>query len=111
MNDLCAWLAAHGLSCLDLVAAIAGMVGVALGIRQNVWTWPVGIVNVAMTFVSFRREKLYSDMGLQVVYLLLSIYGWYEWLHGGAGRTELKVSRTPRKVWAILVSTGIIVWF
>jgi nicotinamide mononucleotide transporter len=110
VNALCAWLAAHGLSCLDLVAAIAGMIGVALGIRQNVWTWPVGIVNVALTFVAFRRAGLYSDMGLQVVYLLLCIYGWQQWLHGGAGHDVLKVSRTPRDVWALLAGGGVIIW-
>jgi nicotinamide mononucleotide transporter len=110
VNDFCAWLAAHGLSCLDFTAALAGMIGVALGIWQSVWTWPVGIVNVVLTFVAFRRLGLYSDMGLQVVYLALSIYGWYQWLRGGAGHTELKVSRTPRDVWAILTGVGVVIW-
>jgi len=30
-------------------------------------------------------EKLYADMGLQVIYAALSVYGWYEWLYGGQG--------------------------
>ena len=110
MNDFCAWLAAHGLSCLDFTAALAGMIGVALGIWQSVWTWPVGIVNVALTFVAFRRAGLYSDMGLQVVYLLLSIYGWYQWLRGGVGNTELKVSRTSRSAWMVLTGVGVAIW-
>ena len=110
MNAFCAWLAAHGLSCLDFTAALAGMIGVALGIWQSVWTWPVGIVNVALTFVAFRRAGLYSDMGLQVVYLLLSIYGWYQWLRGGVGNTELKVSRTSRSAWMVLTGVGVAIW-
>ena len=110
MNDFCAWLAAHGLGCLDFTAALTGMVAVALGIWQSVWTWPVGIVNVALTFVAFRRAGLYSDMGLQVVYLLLAIYGWYQWLRGGTGNTALRVSRTPRDVWAVLAGVGVVVW-
>jgi nicotinamide mononucleotide transporter len=110
VNDFCAWLAAHGLGCLDFTAAVAGMVGVALGIWQSVWTWPVGLVNVALTFVAFRRNGLYSDAGLQVVYLLLSIYGWYQWLRGGVGHSELKVSRTPRDAWAMLAGAGVVIW-
>ena len=86
------------------------MIGVALGIWQSVWTWPVGIVNVALTFVAFRRAGLYSDMGLQVVYLLLSIYGWYQWLRGGVGNTELKVSRTSRRAWTVLSGVGVVIW-
>jgi nicotinamide mononucleotide transporter len=36
-------------------------------------------------------------MGLQLVYAALSLYGWYEWLYGGENRTELAVSRVPRR--------------
>ena len=54
-------------------------------------------VNVALYFVLFFRSGLYSDMGLQVVYFVLSIYGWYEWLYGGDGSNDAPVSRTtPR---------------
>jgi len=106
----CAWLAAHGTSCLELVAAVFGMLGVALGIRQNVWSWPVGIVNVSLTFVLFYRTGFYLNMGLQVVYLLLSAYGWHQWLHGGEGNTTLSVSRTPRTVWTVLGIVGVIFW-
>lgn len=50
----------------------------------------------------FYEAKLYADMGLQVIYAFLSIYGWYEWLYGGAGRTELHVTRTSRRLGAYL---------
>ena len=110
MAAFCAWLVANHTSCLELVAAVLGMLGVALGIRQNVWTWPVGIANVSLTFVVFFRAGLYSDMGLQVVYFLLSAYGWHQWLHGGEGHTALTVSRTPRGVWASLAIVGVIFW-
>ncbi len=65
-------------------------------------------MNVALYFVVFREQKLYADMGLQVIYFVLSLYGWYEWLYGGANRTELKVTRaTPRM--AIVLSAIAIV--
>jgi nicotinamide mononucleotide transporter len=37
-----------------------------------------------------------------VVYAVLSLYGWYEWLYGGEGRTELRVTRTPPRLAALL---------
>jgi nicotinamide mononucleotide transporter len=82
---------------LEVVAAIFGVVSVWLSTREHIASWPTAIVNVALYFVVFQRAKLYADMGLQVVYLLLSIYGWYEWKFGGAGRTELPVTRTSRR--------------
>lgn len=107
---LCSWLAAHGSSCLELVAVLFGVVSVFLSVRENIWSWPTALVNVSLYFVLFYESGLYSDMGLQVVYFGLSVYGWYEWLYGGKGRTALKVSRTPKRLWAVLAVIALIVW-
>src|SRR4051812_45021423 len=107
---LCTWLAAHGMPCLDFWGATIGIVSVYLGIRQSILYWPTGLVNVALYTIVFWRAGLYSDMGLQVVYFALSVYGWYEWLYGGAGRTELRVSRTSPRMWAGVVSIGVAFW-
>ena len=97
-------------SLLEIVAVLFGVVSVFLSVRENIWSWPTGLVNVSLFFLLFYRAGLYSDMGLQVVYFALSLYGWYEWLYGGKGRTALKVSRTPARLWAILGIIAIVVW-
>jgi nicotinamide mononucleotide transporter len=89
-------------SAMELAAALTGAVSVWLSVRQNIWSWPTAIVNVVLYTVVFWEAKLYADMGLQVVYAVLSLYGWYQWLYGGAGHTELRVTRTPRRVGTIL---------
>lgn len=83
---------------------------VYLSARENIWSWPTAIVNVSLYTFIFFRAGLYSDMGLQVVYLTLSIYGWYQWLHGGENRGVLKVSRASGKVWAIGGGLAILAW-
>src|SRR6185437_6786848 len=97
-------------SCLELVAVVFGIVSVFLSVRENIWSWPTALVNVALYFALFFRSGLYSDMGLQVVYFALSVYGWYEWLYGGAGRTTLRVTRVPGRVWAICAGIGVVLW-
>lgn len=93
---------------LETAAVAFGIVSVYLSVRQNIWTWPTAIVNVALYFLVFRDAKLYADMGLQLVYLALSVYGWYEWLYGGAQRTALKVSRaTPAMSVALLALAAV----
>lgn len=96
---------------VEWVAAIAGAISVYLSARQNIWSWPTAIVNVGLYILIFQRSGLYSDMGLQVVYLLLSIYGWYEWLYGGANRDKLEVSKASSRVWAISAVAGVVGWF
>jgi nicotinamide mononucleotide transporter len=110
MTVLCGWLTAHGSSCLELTAVLFGIVSVWLSVREHIWSWPTALVNVSLFFVLFYQTGLYSDMGLQVVYFALSVYGWYQWLYGGAGRTSLAVSRTPRRTWWVLAALALVVW-
>jgi nicotinamide mononucleotide transporter len=94
---------------IEIIAAAFGIVSVYLSTRENIWSWPTAIVNVGMYILVFFNARLYADMGLQVVYLLLSIYGWYEWLYGGANRTELHVTRASPQfliVGGILTAAG-----
>ena len=86
---------------LEWIAAIAGAISVYLSTRQNIWSWPTAIVNVGLYAYIFVRAGLYSDAGLQVVYFVLSIYGWYQWLRGGVGHTPLRVSRASPRVWLV----------
>jgi nicotinamide mononucleotide transporter len=88
---------------LELVAASIGLVAVWLMVREHVWSWPIGAVMVALYIVIFYRARLYADAGLQVIYLGLQFYGWYQWLHGGARHDALTVSRaTPRTLAAVI---------
>ena len=98
------------MSTLEWVAAIAGAISVYLSAKENIWSWPTAIVNVGLYIVVFRRAGLFSDMGLQVVYLVLSIYGWYEWLYGGANRTQLAVSRASRREWLVATPVALAFW-
>ena len=92
----------------EILAVIFGIASVYLSTREHIWSWPTGIVNVSLYFVVFLEAKLYADMGLQVVYLILSVYGWYEWLYGGENRTELHVSRVTRSLGVRLAVMGIV---
>jgi nicotinamide mononucleotide transporter len=89
---------------LEPLAVATGIVSVYLSVKQNIWSWPTALVNVTLYFFVFRAANLYADMGLQVFYFILSVYGWYEWLYGGEKRTELKVSRITPKLAGILLA-------
>jgi nicotinamide mononucleotide transporter len=96
------------LSLFELVAAVITAVSIWLGTRQNIWYYPTGLVALVMYTWVYFQAKLYAESVLQVVCLVLMIYGWYAWLHGGAHRTELPVSRTPRWAWIAGIVSGAI---
>lgn len=95
------------MSPLEIVAAIITAWCVWLAAKQNVLYWPVGIVSVALYTYIFYDAKLYADATLQIVYAGLTVYGWYQWLHGGAQQGALRVARTPPRAWAPLIAAGL----
>lgn len=85
----------------EWIAVAFGLVSVFLSTREHVTSWPTAIVNVGIFFFVFWNAKLYADAVLQLVYLSLSVYGWYEWLYGGENKTVLHVSRVTWRQWAV----------
>jgi nicotinamide mononucleotide transporter len=94
------------LSGWEIGGVLFGVVGVWLTVKENIWCWPAGLVNVALFIVVFWQARLYADMGLQVVYVVLCLYGWWAWLHGGSGHDALRVSRAPKRVLLALGAAG-----
>jgi len=93
------WTAAVGNSPLEWVAVLTGFACVWLAARESLWNFPIAIVSCGLYILVYLRAGLYSDSMLQVMFIALSVYGWYEWLYGGRGKTELPVSRTRRREW------------
>jgi len=79
----------------EIIGTVLGVIGVWLMIRQNIWSWPVGLVQVAVYTWVFYEAKLYSDAILQVLFFAIQGYGWWHWVRGQhtAARSELPVTR------------------
>lgn len=91
---------------VEVVAVVFSLVAVILTIRKNVWCWPAGLVGVTAYLLIFRDLRLYADMGLQVVFFVQGIYGWYYWLRGGVDHTQAPVRRLGRR--ALLGTLGVV---
>jgi nicotinamide mononucleotide transporter len=91
---------------VELAAVALTLVAVYLTTRQVIWCWPVAIVSVVLYGVVFFDARLYADMGLQVLYLALAVYGWWAWLHGGEDHSELRVSRASRSLGLAVLAIG-----
>ncbi|MGA1409538.1 MAG: nicotinamide riboside transporter PnuC [Prochlorotrichaceae cyanobacterium] len=98
---------------IEVIAVVFGLLCVWLTVRQNIWCWPTGLVQVTLYIVIFYQVKLYSDLILHILYVFLQIYGWYHWLHGSKTRSSLRVSRLGLRSqmgWTIVILLGTGVW-
>ena len=91
----------------ELLGFITGAICVWLVARQNIWTWPIGLVNNAMFFVLFLTAKLYADASLQVVFGVLAIYGWYRWIRPTVDVSPIQIRRTTKSEWLVFGVCGV----
>jgi nicotinamide mononucleotide transporter len=82
-----------GATWIEGIAFVTGALCVWLTVKENVWNFPIGLVNVAAFCVVFFRARLFADGSLQVVYFVLGVMGWYLWVFGGEQRTALRIRR------------------
>lgn len=103
------WLSAHQ---TEVLGAILGTIYIFFSIRQNIFTWPVGLISSFLYVIVFFNAKLYADMGLQVYYVAISLYGWYFWLQGKKpdNKNQVPVRITTVKLRYILTAAAIILY-
>lgn len=98
---------------IESIAVVFGLLCVWLTVRQNIWCWPTGLIQVVLYVVIFYRVKLYADLILHVIYVILQIYGWYHWLHGGKDHGRLLASRLRCRSfagWIFVLTMGTALW-
>ncbi len=90
---------------IEIFGAISGLLYLYFAIRQKIWLWPLGLITSALYVYVFYGERLYADMGMQLYYVVISIYGWYYWVYGSDKdeKNTLPVSTLTRKLGVILL--------
>ena len=91
---------------IEIIGAVTGFVCVYLNVKENILAFPVAIITCAFYVIFYYYTKFYADMGLNVVFIMLSLAGWYQWLYGGENKTVLKISLASKKEIFILIVIG-----
>lgn len=97
---------------IELLGAILGILYIIFSIRQSILTWPTGLLTSVLYVIVFFQSKFYADMGLQVYYVVISVYGWYFWLKGTKpGESDsVPVRELSKKLGLILGCASIIIF-
>lgn len=83
-----AWAQMSGWEILAVALAIAYLV---LAVRQNPLCWYAGFASTAIYTVLFWNVQLLMESGLNIYYMAMAVYGWWQWHHGGQGDTPIPV--------------------
>lgn len=64
---------------LEWIAVLLGVAEVLLARKNNILLYPAGIGGSALTIWLFYKAGLFADAGLNLYYVVMSIYGWIAW--------------------------------
>ena len=80
-------------SVTETFAVFFGLLSVWCAKKEIIWLYPTGIVSIIIYINLTFQHKLYGDMGIQVYYLIMSIYGWYFWIMGKGAQVPVPISK------------------
>ena len=95
---------------LELTGALVGLIYLWLEFRASVWLWAANIVMPLIYIFVYYESGFYADMGINVYYLIASLYGWLMWRRGSGEEKELPISHTPRKIVIPISALFVVLW-
>ncbi len=96
---------------LEIVAVVIALAMVGCNIREIHWGWPLAIISSLMYFALFWRSKLYGEATLQIFFVVVAFWGWFQWLRGHRGDgSALLVARLSRHGLLTTVLAGALLW-
>ncbi len=92
---------------LEIVAFVLSLAMVLANLRVKAVGWPLAIVSSLLYGLLFADSKLYGEASLQLVFVVLALWGWWQWLRGrGVSGKALQVHEmTQQQRWMALLAT------
>ena len=86
----------RGSTALEIIAVIFGLASVWYAKKENILVFPTGIVNVVIFIYICGVARLYADMGINIYYFIMSIYGWIVWSKKHKNDLHIPITRNTR---------------
>ena len=110
IEEIPSWLYANY---FEIIGTITSLIYLYLSLRKNILCWLFGIISSSIYIYVFFQSGFYADMGLNVYYVLISIYGWIIWAKGNRAKddkSKLLVSRISLNLALVLLLVTAIIF-
>lgn len=67
------------MSLWELAAVILAVAYLLLAMKESLWCWYAAFISTAIYTVLFWDASLLMESGLQIYYLAMAVFGWYQW--------------------------------
>ncbi|MDE2810673.1 MAG: nicotinamide riboside transporter PnuC [Gemmatimonadota bacterium] len=94
----------------EVPAVVLAILYLVLAARENIWCWGAAFVSTAIYIYVFFDVNLFLESALQIYYLAMAVYGWYQWRQPTEQSATLPISTWSLKKHVVVIAvTGAIV--
>ena len=83
------------MSLWEVAAVILALAYLLLAMRENILCWYAAFASTAIYLVLFWDVSLLMESALQIFYLLIAVYGWWQWRNRSDAQDPLHIHRWP----------------
>lgn len=94
---------------LETLAVALGIAYLVLAMRENSLCWYCAFFSTALYVWIFGDVSLYMESALNVYYMGMAIYGWFQWQRGGVNHEGLEIVRWTVKQHGLAISTIVLI--
>ena len=96
---------------IEVAAFVVSLWMVGCEMRVHPLAWPLAMLSSLMYALLFADSRLYAEASLQIVFVAMSVWGWWQWLRGrGADGGELVVHTLARRPAIIALALTLLAW-
>jgi nicotinamide mononucleotide transporter len=96
---------------LELAAFVLALWMVFANMRVQLIAWPLAIVSSLAYMVLFAHSKLYGEASLQILFVIVAAWGWWQWKFARlADGQALRVRRIDLRTGFIVAAAALAAW-
>lgn len=89
---------------VETVAVVFSIAYLLFALKENSLCWYCAFISTAIYTWIFGDVRLYMESLLSLYYLVMAIYGWYQWRRGGEEHQGVSISRWPLSQHALAIA-------
>ena len=92
-----------------LLGTLTGLVVMVLQVLQHIALWYFNIISATLLAINFFATEVYAYAVFQIYYVVVSVYGLYEWKHGRTDEnsdTPIRLMRAKDLIASVAVCVG-----
>ena len=95
---------------LEILGVLLTFCYLFFSVRGKIWLWVFGLLSAVLYLIVFYQNRFYAVGTLQIYYIVISIYGFWQWAKKDTDKTdELKTKNISSK--QLLATSTLVVAF